>query len=158
MNFTIFIKSLSQWQPCSIVFAGLGNENRGDDAAGLIFCNRLKKTGSFKGAHFVLAGTNPENHLDEIIGYSPELVVFIDAARFGGKPGDIKWLESADIKRNRISTHAFSMEMVEKYLFAHQPMQFKYLGIEPLATEPYSEISPQVLAAVDNFFNEAPVF
>ena len=79
MNFTTFKNALNQYRPSDIVFVGLGNEYRGDDAAGLIFFDRLRESQQFEFSHFVLARTNPENHLEEILSYKPKLVVFIDA-------------------------------------------------------------------------------
>jgi len=152
MNFTTFSSALSQYRPNEIVFVGLGNEYRGDDAAGLIFFDRLRESQHFDFSHFVLARTNPENHLEEILSYKPKLVVFIDAARFGGKPGEMQWLEPETVRQVKISTHAFSMDMVEYYLNAQHPMKFKYLGIQPLATEPHEPLSKVVEEKFNEFF------
>lgn len=152
MNFTNFEKELYPFQSKDIVFVGLGNEYRGDDAAGLIFLNRLNESCEFVAAHFVNARTNPENHLEEILGYSPQLVVFIDAARFGGLPGELKWLRPSQVKQAKISTHAFSMDMVEKYLIAHQPMEFKYLAIQPHIMRPNQPLSTMVEQKLNQFF------
>ena len=106
MNFTTFKSALSKYKNRDIVFVGLGNDYMGDDAAGLVFYDRLRESPLFELSHFVLARTNPENHLEEILSYSPKLIVFMDAARFGGLPGDMKWLEPKQVKEVKISTHA----------------------------------------------------
>ncbi len=44
------------------------------------------------------------------------VVVFIDAARSGAKPGTIGWIDPGKIDSVNISTHAFSIRMVEEFL------------------------------------------
>ena len=79
MNFMDFKKSITI--PANeIVFVGLGNEARGDDAAGLLFLRELKKREEYRTSNFIAARTNPENYLECILEFQPELVVFIDAA------------------------------------------------------------------------------
>lgn len=152
MNFKDFLKDLSLFKPGDIIFVGLGNEHCGDDAAGLIFIDKLKDFPDFAGSCFISARTNPENYLQKILDSKGNVIVFIDAARFGGKAGEISWIDPHDIERLSISTHAFSLKMVEQYLRNHRQFDFKYLGIEPLTTNIGDHLSSQVLTQMAVFF------
>ncbi len=152
MNFTQFKRDLRNYKPEDIVFVGLGNEQRGDDAVGLLFVDRLQNRTEYKNAHFLQAGVSPENYLQKILSFRAEIIVFIDASRWGGLPGEIAWLTTSAIERVRISTHAFSIKMVEDFLEAHQHLEFKYLGIEPMSTAFGEQISEQVKVSLDEFF------
>lgn len=152
MNFTHLIDRLSRYVNDKIVFVGLGNETRGDDLAGLLFIDSLKKSKCFGESKFINAGKNPENYLHEILEYKPEAVVFIDAADWGGKPGEISFLESDSISNIDFSTHTFSIKLVEQYLLLSIPMDFVYIGIQPGTTEFGSEISFRVSESIKDFF------
>ncbi len=151
MNFTDFKKSLYVPAP-KIVFVGLGNKARGDDAAGLLFLHELQRCRDFRGAAFIEAGTNPENVLEPILAHHPEMVIFIDAANVGKAPGDICWIDHDNLDTARISTHAFSVTMVEHYLKAHKTMDIKYLGIRPATTAMGTQLSVKVKSALESFF------
>lgn len=151
MNFNEFRDALP-FPAEEIVFVGLGNSARGDDAAGLLFLRELKKTPDFTTGHFIEAGTNPENYLQKILDYFPRLVVFIDTARCGRPAGGMFWIDTADLDTAAISTHAFSIRMIEEYLKAHAPLQVKYFGIQPETTSPCSPVSACVKQSLDQFF------
>lgn len=149
MNFNLFQEPLQTYPPESIVFVGVGNTMRSDDSAGLILLQRLRELRTCQKSHFIQAGTNPENHLQTILDLQPEAVVFIDAARLGQPPGTIQWLSKNDLDRIRISTHAFSISLIEEYILSHIPVRFYYLGIEPESTAPGTDLSASVLAGIN---------
>ena len=88
MNFDNLKKDLAFYPVDKIVFVGLGNPLRRDDAAGLIILEKISISRHFKNAHFIKAYTTPESHLEEILNYHPEIVVIIDAADWGGRDGE----------------------------------------------------------------------
>jgi hydrogenase maturation protease len=153
MNFSAFKEAL-HYPPEEIVFVGLGNMARGDDAAGLLFLRKLKKRNEFLASHFVEAGTNPENYLQKILDFTPRLVVFIDAAHCGRSFSDMFWIETDALDTAAISTHAFSIRMIEEYLKANAPLEVKYFGIQPEITAPGSPLSAAVKQSLEHFFNE----
>ena len=71
MNFNDLKKDLSGYPTDKIVFVGLGNQMRKDDAAGLIITEKIEKSAIFSSAHFIQAYTTPESHLEEILRYNP---------------------------------------------------------------------------------------
>ncbi len=157
MNFIHLINRLSNYVKDKIVFVGLGNETRGDDLAGLLFIDSLKKSNFFSESKFIIAGKNPENYLQETLDYKPEVVVFVDAADWGGRPGEISFLESDSISNIDFSTHTFSIKLVEQYLLLSKQMDFVYIGIQPGTTEFGKEISFQVSQSIKKFFEDKKV-
>lgn len=152
MNFTDFKKSFTA--PANdVVFVGLGNEARGDDAAGLLFLRQLKKRMEFRGSNFIAAHTNPENYLECMLEFHPKLVVFIDAANVGKAPGDMGWIAPEDLDTARISTHAFNITMVEQYLKSRQTLDVKYFGIRPETTAMGQPVSDAVKQKLELFFS-----
>lgn len=149
MNFKSFEDVLLAYPVESIVFVGLGNSMRSDDRAGLVLLRNLKQCKSFHDARFIEAGANPENYLQAILDLNPMAVVFIDTARFGQPPGTIQWLTRQNLDQMRISTHAFSLTLVEDYIRTHQEVDFHYLGIEPESTVPGTELSAVVQNNLD---------
>jgi len=152
MNFTHLTDELSIYQQDRIVFVGLGNELRADDAAGLILVERIKSQKEFRNSHFIVAGRNPENHLQTILNYNPDIIVFIDAAEWNGSSGDIKIFNDEEIDQTEFSTHTFSIRMIKDYLLNQQQMNFLFIGIQPLRTNYNQGLSEPVQIAIEKFF------
>lgn len=131
---------------------GLGNPQRGDDAAGLELLDLIKKSGSFPGAFFISAGTNPENYLQQILSVNPDLVVFLDACDSGDRPGEIRWLGYDEIENAGISTHAFSITMIEKYLNFERKIECRYLAVQPGSIDAGSGLSTETRQGLQRFF------
>ncbi|MBE0571258.1 MAG: hydrogenase maturation protease [Ignavibacteriaceae bacterium] len=152
MNFTHLTDELSIYQQDRIVFVGLGNKLRADDAAGLILVERIKSQKEFRNSHFIVAGRNPENHLQTILNYNPDIIVFIDAAEWNGSSGDIKIFNDEEIDQTEFSTHTFSIRMIKDYLLNQQQMNFLFIGIQPLRTNYNQGLSEPVQIAIEKFF------
>ncbi|MEJ2053133.1 MAG: hydrogenase maturation protease [Calditrichaceae bacterium] len=152
MNLHEFKEGLKDYPFNKIVFVGLGNPLRSDDAAGLVLLNRLKSVVDLRKAYFIEAGTNPENYLQKILDCPASLVVFIDTAKHGGQSGEINWLPSGQIETIAISTHTFSIKMVEKYLLSERSFDFRYCVIEPENMEMGEGLSESVKRSLNKFF------
>jgi hydrogenase maturation protease len=153
MNFDELMMSLDGCPEESLVFVGLGNPARGDDGAGLYWVQNLERCGHFRKSHFIQAGTNPENFLEHIIGLRPVTVVFADAVNMNLNPGSIVWLDPADLDSRRISTHAFSIKLIQDYIGLQVNARFYYLGIQPFSMKPGEGISSRVRKGLDEFFS-----
>lgn len=154
MNFTHLTDELSNYDKDRIVFVGLGNELRADDGAGLKLTERLKSKNEFSNSHFILAGRNPENHLQEILNQNPQIVIFIDAAEWNGNPGEIKIFNDDEISQTEFSTHTFSITMIKDFLLNHQQMDFMFLGIQPLSTSFNEGLSEPIRIQLEKFFDD----
>jgi hydrogenase 3 maturation protease len=152
MNFTHLTNELSIYQQDRIVFVGLGNEQREDDGAGLELVERLKSKKEFRKSQFIKAGRNPENYLQTILNCNPDIVVFIDAAEWNGSSGDVKIFNDEEIDQTEFSTHTFSIKMIKDYLLNQQPMNFMFIGIQPLRTNYKQGLSEPVQIAIEKFF------
>ena len=67
--------------------------------------------------------------------------------------GTISWLNKEVINNINISTHAFSIKLVEQFILQQRNIEIKYLGIEPKDTDFGSELSVELIQSVDLFFN-----
>ncbi|RJP66226.1 MAG: hydrogenase maturation protease [Ignavibacteriales bacterium] len=152
MNISDLQSLLTKYTNKELVFIGLGNEYKGDDAAGLMLLDQLKLSLLFSDANFIKAGTNPENYLEKILELNIKAIIFIDTILVGETPGTIKILSSEEVDSLSISTHTFSIKMIENYLKQHQPFEFFYLGIQPHSMKFFDNISDEVLQAINGFF------
>lgn len=153
MNFTHLIDKLSIYNKDKVVFVGLGNELRADDAAGLELVKRIKAKEVFKNSHFIIARQNPENYLQTILNYDPDIVIFIDAAEWNANPGEIKIFNDEEISQTEFSTHTFSIKMIEDYLLNQKQMNFMFIGIKPFQTNFEQSLSAPVNSAIEKFFH-----
>lgn len=136
-----------------VVVCGIGNEMRGDDAAGVLCLrfleNRAKAAGpERRSVFFIDGGETPENRTSGIRSFSPDLVILVDAARGGGSPGDIFIVDQDAIADEEVSTHRISLALLVRYIEESIGARVLFIGIEPLSTEAGSPVSPAVQAAV----------
>ena len=83
----------------------VGNRLRSDDGVApyIAECAKRPKNGII----ILDAGERPEDILWKAIEVRPESVVIIDAADFGGEPGEVRAIPEEFIPENPISTHRF---------------------------------------------------
>ena len=152
MNFEEFRKGLLPYHARQILFVGLGNRFRSDDYAGIEFVNRLKKTLQFNNSGYLVAGTNPENHLEEIINSKNEIIVFVDASNMGLETGELFWINEEDISSSDFSTHAYSLQIISEYIRRNRNIEIKYLGIQKGITEIDNKLSEMLEKRLNKFF------
>lgn len=157
MNLEEFSTVFRCYMPSHLVFVGLGNEYRNDDIAGLLFLRELSAVNRFKDSYYIRAERNPENFLEIILKYDPKALVFIDAADWGGIPGEIRWLGQDELSGTKFSTHTFSIKLIEQYLSAFKEFDFFYLGIQIADQQSGMKVSPAVREAIKNFFKGVEV-
>lgn len=110
-----------------IVFVGVGNRFRGDDAIGPMIIDLL--TG--KVPHAIDAGSAPENVTGVIKKLKPRAIVFIDALLFkDAPPGSAYIVESDEISQKGFS-HTLSLDFVMDYLRAETGADLFLIGMQP---------------------------
>jgi len=124
---------------------GVGNTVRGDDGVGSLLVQKL--TGRVE-ACCIDAGIAPENFLEKIVRKKPDTVLIVDAADFGGSPGEIRLLELDQLASGGLSTHALSLQMACTYLKLRLPVEVYLLAIQPGQTNS-EDLSGPVRAALD---------
>ena len=122
----------------SIVIIGLGNPDRADDGIGIALASRLKAI-SPERVH-----SEEERSVEGIVlnlldHEEVGAILFIDAADFGGKPGEFKLFSSEEIDKfvPAITTHKVPISLlmgliqqknIEPYLLGVQPESLEFLG------------------------------
>jgi len=118
-----------------IVILAAGNLTKGDDAAGIQCAQKLKKLmgGKARSRLKILLGHDtPENTTGEIRKFHPDLVLILDAARGGYKPGTVFIVEKSEIEDDSVSTHTISLALLVAYLEETIGCKVMVLGIQPL--------------------------
>jgi len=133
---------------------GVGNDRRGDDAAGLEVVRRLRAHAS-DGVRIVECADDPLGIIDAWEGADDAIV--IDAVRSGAPPGTLHVLEGAQLKgqslklRGSMSTHAFGVvDAIElARALGRLPERVRIYGIEGESFVMGSGLSPAVARAVE---------
>jgi len=122
---------------------GIGNELRGDDAAGVMVARRFRAPGW----HVIDCGTVPENFTATVRRMRPELTVLVDASMMGLGPGAIRKVPVERIEILNFSTHSLPLTMFMDYIGEHS-REIVLIGIEPKETGLFEEMSGEVEEAV----------
>lgn len=132
----------------SVVVFGVGNELRGDDAAGRLVAERLKSFECGIVKSFTV-GVAPENFTSILRELKPSHVIFVDAADFGGCAGDVRVIGEDEIMEGVPSTHTVSLSVLAKYIRVQYGCEVIVIGIQPKNTLFGAEVSPEVRAGVE---------
>ena len=111
-----------------IVILGVGNPLRGDDGFGPLVVKELE--GKVK-AHLLNAETSPENFTGIIKSLKPSLILILDALEFGGKPGELSFIEGDEISEGEPSTHRISLSLLSGYLERETGAEVLLIGVQP---------------------------
>ena len=128
-----------------------GNRWRMDDGVGPYISSELRSSDVLI---VINAACRPENIVDKIISLNPAYIIFIDAADFGGKPGEARVLEASDISTCSISTHSIPIPVIAQIIHEEIRTEIRYIGIQ---LEKYSfgeGLSEAVLACADEIVDE----
>lgn len=130
---------------------GIGNELKADDGAGPTVIARLRERHP---SSVMDAGQAPENYVAPIRRAEPRLVVLVDAADFGGRPGEMRTAVADDVHGLMMGTHAAPLSMFMRVLAEETGAEVRLVAIQVKATELGGPMSPEVAAAVDELVNE----
>jgi hydrogenase 3 maturation protease len=137
-------------RPPRVAILGIGHELCGDDAAGVLVARALQSLAAPGGQPLVIdAGSAPENYTGALRRFGPELVLLVDAARMGGQPGAVEWLDWQATAGLSASSHTLPVSVLASYLAAEFGCEVALLGIQPSDTSMGAPLSPQVRRAVD---------
>ena len=126
----------------------IGNSLRSDDGFGPYIAQHFKSTNK----NFILlnAEDKPENAIDEAVSIMPEKVLIIDAADFGGSPGEARIIDKDHIPDSTLSTHTFPLKVIAKLLEEDTKAEVYFLGVQPAKVELGEGLSPYVKATGDD--------
>lgn len=127
-----------------------GNTFRSDDGAGPYIASQLKENQSVR---VIDAGYTPENIVDEAIALQPKTVVFIDAANFGGRPGDIRVIPEESIPETTLSTHQIPLNVISKLIASSTGASISFVGIQAAKVSLGEGLSEEVKQSADEIIN-----
>lgn len=125
--------------PGRVCFMGLGNVDYGDDGFGVYLAEALIAAGV---PNVIIAGTTPERWIGQAASF--DHVVFLDAIEFGGNPGSVVFLDSAQMAARfpQISTHKISLALLAQWVEANARTQAWLLGVQPESLKPARQLTP----------------
>lgn len=141
------LRSLTPWRNSAAVVLGIGNVLKGDDGIGPHVCERLTGSASVK---VIDGGVAPENHLQPILDTAAEVLIVVDAADFGGRPGEVRLLSGERIREFAFCTHALSLHLLLRILQAERDLHVLFIGVQPECTTLGSCLSPAARRALDS--------
>lgn len=146
---------LSRQSNSRIAVVGIGNEMRGDDAAGMLVVRSLNlRVVNLEHFRIIEGGHAPENATSELRKFTPDLVLLIDAADMGKVAGSIALIPMEQIDGISASTHSLPLYMLARYLTLELNCEVALLGIQPKSVETGESVSNEVNQAVSDIVDE----
>ncbi len=144
-----FREDLEKWlQDCSkLVILGIGNPLRGDDAVGIRIL-RLLRGRVPRNVKLIEGGMVPENFIGKIKLFNPSHILLIDAADFGGQPGEVRLISPERIVGITLSTHALPLHVIAELINATISAKIMLFGIQPKNLNLGEEVSPEIKVAI----------
>ena len=137
-------------QRSAILFVGIGNRLKSDDAVGIYICDNLLST---KGKQKLIVESGIEKYVGKINDLSPEILVLVDCTDFNKEPGYLNLFTVDKIQDNSLHTHTISLGRISEFF----EMKTYILGIQPEFVGFGEEISQVVKDKADEvvaFINE----
>jgi hydrogenase 3 maturation protease len=128
----------------SAVLMGVGQALRGDDGFGPAAAGLLAGRAA---APVIDAGGAPENFSGAVRRRRPEVLVVLDAADFGGAPGELRLLGPGELAAGGLSTHAAGLRLLFDYLRAECGTEALVLAAQAGSLDLGAPMSPAVAAA-----------
>ena len=150
--------SISRWLPLRgserLAVVGVGNEQRRDDAAGIMAARRLSHIQFDQNILILEAGIAPENATAALRRFAPARVLLVDAAEMEEPAGTIRWEEMSEIAGMSASTHSLPLSMLADYLRLELGCEVALLGIQPAYNDYGEGVSEEVERAVGEIIEE----
>ena len=129
-----------------VVYMGIGNILRGDDAIGpelVAVLNRM-------GMRTVDAGSVPENYIGAVARMKPDTVIIIDAVHLDRRPGSTELLTRLDLGGGiGFTTHTLSPVLVMERLEEETGAEVLLLAIQPGSLEFGAPLSDEVALVLE---------
>lgn len=129
-----------------ILFVGVGNRLKSDDAIGIIICEKINFTTC---VDTLIVEAAIEKFVGKINSLAPDLLVLVDCTDFDREPGYFKMIHISEIPDNTFHTHTVSLRRISEFF----EMETFLLGIQPQNVKFGEEISPSVWQAAQKIIN-----
>jgi len=114
------------------VVIGVGNELKADDGIGLRVAKELQKDGLAGKDIMVIPADVPENWIQPIAKFRPELLILVDSADFKGKAGEIRAIKDGEISKVFTNTHSVPLILFLESIKKQVPKaKTIFIGIQP---------------------------
>mgnify|MGYP006293489903 CR=1 FL=1 len=123
---------------------GIGNELKGDDSVGPYIAKKIDHPRWLA----INCVTVPGNFTSVVKKHKPKILVMVDAAKMGLKPGQFRRLPKKSIDRMFASTHTVPISATINYLENYAD-KIIFIGIEAKNLEHSTELSPEVKEGAD---------
>ena len=127
------------------LFLTVGNSFRSDDGVGSYLASQLKELP----VRLLDAGQTPENIIEDAVALKPARVIILDAADFGGKPGEMRVIPEEAIPETTLTTHMVPMNVVSRLITESTGARIFFIGIQPKTVAFGESLSPEVRKAAD---------
>ena len=139
------------------VIITIGNSLRADDGVGPFIGRKVPDR---DGLLVLDALMNPENIVEDAIAYQPGKMIVIDAADFGGAPGEIRVIPLDQLQHYTVlSTHHFPVHVSLGIIREETGADLTILGIQPASVEFGEAMSAEVretAQTVIDYLNDPP--
>ncbi len=139
------MKRLHGISPDRVVFVGVGNRMRGDDAIGPALIDLIKG----RVPHAIDADGAPENVTSAIRRLEPSSIIFLDAASLGEAAGSARIVEAGEMEKLESSVHNFSLDVVMEYLKGATGADVFLVGVQPGRIGEGEDISPALVKPLE---------
>jgi hydrogenase maturation protease len=96
----------------------------------------------------VIPAEVPENHIQPIAKFRPELLVLVDSADFRGKAGEIRAIKDDEISQVFTNTHSVPLILLLEAIRKQSPQtRTIFMGIQPKSNEFGKPMSAEVKKA-----------
>ena len=104
------------------------------------------------------AYSSPENIVSDAVDFKPNKIIIIDAANFGGEPGEIRIIPLDKVaKYSSLSTHNFPLQVTFGIILKDTGATLTIIGVQSEKMEYEEKLSPKVKIAALNlidYFNK----
>jgi len=126
----------------SILFVGIGNALKSDDAIGIYLVNQIIQS---KHRKTLIVESGIEKFVGKINSIDPEILVLVDCTDFHKKPGFIDFLPIEKVQDLTANTHTISVKRISEFF----KMKTYLLGIQPENVKFGETISMSVLSSAE---------
>jgi hydrogenase 3 maturation protease len=140
------LKALLSQEEKKILFAGIGNQLKSDDGAGVYISRKIKHTGHISS---LTVEVSIENYIGKINTLNPDILILIDCMDMKSSPGTCRLLPLEMVQDMTFNTHNISLSRLSDFF----KMQVYILGIQPEKVEFGENISYIVRDVADKLIN-----
>ena len=128
-----------------LIFVGMGNPLRGDDGVGVMTAAKLREIIRHERVKIIIVEDRVDVLPKELEHLKPAVLLFFDAADFGGEPGEIRLMSLRESTGKAISTHEIPLELIIKISGVSAPTYL--LGVQVKSLEFGEDVSSPVKVA-----------